>query len=320
MFKQFIKKVVLNKFFEIELTSGEQIAAEKSVKDKYTKALKKTFFYLSLAIFPVLFLETSVIISVLIPITMVAGTAWFSISLANMKQKFESFGLTLTANLFEAFSISLGLLFMLSVFSLSSVFWQETIRALPYQELLRIIAVIFSVIIIGNIVYKIFIGSIKYDINDAMLTGQNEIAERFYRKSLSLLHSVSNTLKDKKSLQVANYYIGVAFFEIFSYLKDIGIKNEKLNGLIQESNVLVKNPAMSQEKADAISLRLVNTFILYCKNPQGNESLKSLEAISDELWCLNNNNEAQEMVDTRFAIIFQEIASLFERQGETLFL
>ena len=30
-------------------------------------------------------------------------------------------------------------------------------------------------------------------------------------------------------------------------------------------------------------------------------------------------NEGQEMVDTRFAIIFQEIASLLEGQGETLF-
>jgi hypothetical protein len=51
---------------------------------------------------------------------MVAGTAWFSISLANIKQKFEKFGLELTMNVFEAFSISLGLLFMLSIFSFSS--------------------------------------------------------------------------------------------------------------------------------------------------------------------------------------------------------
>ena len=107
MFQKIIKFIALRNFFSVELTSAEREIAIESVREKYAKALKKAFIYCLLSVLPILFLETQVLISVLIPITMVAGTAWFSISLANMKQKFENFGLELTTNLFEAFTISL---------------------------------------------------------------------------------------------------------------------------------------------------------------------------------------------------------------------
>lgn len=318
--KRFIETVILGRFFAIELTSIERQIALESVADKYAKALGRTVVCTILSLPAILFLDTSVIISVLIPITMVAGTAWFAISLANMKQKFESFGLELTADLFEAFSISLGLLLALSVFSLFGPFWHASIAGLPGQSTWQFMAALLGSGVIGNIVYRIFSGSVKYDINDAMLTGQNEAAERFYRKSLSLLHSVADSLREGKSTQVANYYIGVALFEVFSYIKSIGVMNGKLAGYMEESNRLVKQPSMDQDEADAITIKMVKTVIAYCTNPQGHESAKSLEAIHDELACLEQNtDEAQEMVDTRFAIIFQELASLLEGQGETLF-
>ena len=321
MFTDFVSKKILGRFFEIGLTTNERSVAEESVREKYAKAAQVTVIYMLLSILPILFLDTSTIISVLIPITMVAGTAWFAISLANMKQKFEDFGLELTKNLFEAFSVSLGLLLTLSVFSLAEPFWADWAAALPNQDAWQLLAFAVGSFIVGNIIYKIFIGSIKYDINDAMLTGQNEAAERFYRKSLSLLHSVSESLRSGKSLQVANYYIGVAFFEIFAFMKSVGVMNGKLAGYVEQSNKLVKNPSMQQAEADKISLTLIESFVSYCKYPDGHESEKSLEAIRDELWCLNNNDgEGQEMADTRFAIIFQEIASLLEGQGETLFV
>jgi hypothetical protein len=120
MLNKILKKYILNNFFNIELTSNELKMANDSLEDKYIKAIQRTVIYLILSILPILFLDTAILTSVLIPITMVAGTAWFSISLANIKQKFEKFGLELTMNVFEAFSISLGLLFMLSIFSFSS--------------------------------------------------------------------------------------------------------------------------------------------------------------------------------------------------------
>ena len=86
-------------------------------------------------------------------------------------------------------------------------------------------------------------------------------------------------------------------------------------------NKLVKNPSMNQKIADKIALSLIKIFVSYCKNSIDMDSKKSLEAICDELWCLEHNiNEEQEIIDTRLAIIFQEIASLLEGQGETLFI
>ena len=320
MFNTLITKKILGNFFKIELTATEKKIAIGSIETKYAKTLARTLVYIPMTIPAILFLDTSVIMSALIPITMVAGTAWFSISLANMKQKFEDFGSELTKDMFEAFTISLGLLLTLSIFSLSLPLWQKYTLQLPHQNILQLISFILATIVITNIIYRIFIGSMKYDINDAMLTGQNEAAERFYRKSLSLLHSVSSSLRSGKSIQVANYYIGVAFFEIFSYLKTIDIFYEELTTHIDTSNTLIKNPSMPQEQADIITINLIRTFITYCTNPQGHSSHKSLEAISDELDCLTKNkDESQEMADTRFAMIFQEIASLLEGQGETLF-
>lgn len=113
--------------------------------------MKLAVAYSLISIMPILFLDTSILISVLIPITMVAGTAWFSISLANMKQKFEAFGLELTVNLFEAFSISLGLLFMLSLFSLSSFLWQDIVAVLPLQNVFKFIAFVIGTLTVGDV-------------------------------------------------------------------------------------------------------------------------------------------------------------------------
>jgi hypothetical protein len=143
MFQKIMKRFILNNFLSVELTGSEREIALESITEKYAKALKKTCVYCWLSTFPILFLDTSVLISVLIPITMVAGTAWFSISLANMKQKFESFGLELTTNLFEAFSISLGLLFMLSVLSLCDIYTINIVSYLGNNNLLQALSFVF---------------------------------------------------------------------------------------------------------------------------------------------------------------------------------
>jgi hypothetical protein len=320
MFEKILNSLVLKNFFKVELTSGEREIAIASVKHKYAKAFRRAFFYCLAAIFPILFLETQVLISVLIPITMVAGTAWFSISLANMKQKFENFGLELTTNLFEAFTISLGLLLMLSVFSLWDIYTTDFISNIQNIEQLQFIAFIAGIFIVWNIIYKIFIGSIQYDINDAMLSGQNEAAERFFRKSLSILHSLADWLRWKQSLQVSNYYIWVAFFEIFSHLETFLLTHLNTKKHIEAANILIQNPSMSQKDADEIAMNLIQDFLKLCINPQWHSTKKSIQAIYDEVHALeHNNNENQEMIDTRLWVVFTEIANLLESQGETLF-
>lgn len=321
MLKHIIEKIILSTIFKVDLTSIEQSIIRDSIEKKYTPAVKKAFFMCMFSIFPILFLDTSVVVSVLIPITMVCGSAWFSISLASIRQKFGKFGLEMTANMFEAFSIALGILFLIVVVSFLKPFIGPVMESVPYRAYVDFFALIVGVVVIGNMVYKLFIGSLKYDINDAMLTGQNEAAERFFRKSLSILHNVSSRLQDSKSLPIANYYIGVAFFEIYSFIKVIDAADPCLEKHINNANKLIKNPTMDKKQADSVSYELVTTFVGYCKNPATREAQKSLKAIQDELWCLSRNTEEpQEMTDTRLSIIFKEIADLIEGQGETLFL
>ena len=321
MFTSFITNRILRRFFAIALSSNEQSVAKESVTKKYAIALKRTFFYCLLWVFPIVLLDTTTIVSVLIPITMVAWTAWFAISLANMKQKFEQFGLELTKNLFEAFSISLGLLFLLSIFSLAQEFWQPLISFLPYYYIRKIAALIFGTIIIGNIIYKIFIGSIKYDINDSMLAGQNEAAENYYRKALSLLNLLSTHLQSGKPTDVANYYIGIAFFEIFNRMQQLIGNSVELSTYINNANELIKEPWMKQQEADNIAISLIKIFVWYCRKPTDHLSQKSFQAINDELYCLENNtNESQHVTDTRLSVVFQEIATLLELEGESLFI
>ena len=50
-----------------------------------------------------------------------------------------------------------------------------------------------------------------------MLTGQNEAAELFYKRSLSLLNRSAEYLRKGNRLEVSNYYVGIAFYEIFSF-------------------------------------------------------------------------------------------------------
>ncbi len=316
--ERFIRKIILKKLFAIELTSLENEITEESIKKKYTPAFQKSIMYGIASVVPLLFLDTTIVVNILIPITMVVWWARFAISLSSIKKKFENFWLELTKNLFEAFTISLTLLLMLTVVSLSAFIRKPRIVEIKYLQAWKYLGLVIGILIITNIIYKMFIWAMKYDINDAMLTGQNEAAEKFYKKSLSLLHSVSASLRDKKSLEVANYYIGVAFTEIF---ESINISyNDKWKNDIEKSKELIKNPSISQKEADKKAIELIQQFLTYCINPIGNSSNKKIENIKEEVICIQNNTrEKQEMKDTRFAVIFEEIASLIEEQWETLF-
>lgn len=121
-------------------------------------------------------------------------------------------------------------------------------------------------------------------------------------------------------MEIANYYLGTAFFEIFSNIKSTNLMTEQIDTCIKKSQALIKHPTITQNEADDIAIDLINQFLLLCINPVTDTTHKNIAAIHDELECLENNDgEGQEMSNTRFAIIFQEIASLLEGQVETLF-
>ena len=322
IFYTFIKKIILRDFFQINLTSVEKRIAENAVRKKYSQAFLEAFLS-GILIFPaILFLKTEILISILIPLTMVSGTAWFAISLSNVRKKFEKFGASLTENLFSGFLSSIVILLLLTFFSLNSEIF-SSLFFLKNFFWIRIISGILGFLVVTNLIYKIIIGSIKYDINDAMLTGQSELAERYFRRELSFLYRTANILKSGKNLEIANYHLGMVFYEIFSFIKlhfkNKKINNAKLDKLIFDSKNLKESPLVSQKKADQLSLDFIKNFLSYCHNLEDERVYNDFMDIKNEIKCIEKNGEPQKLVDTRFAIIFEKIAEMFENQGETLF-
>ena len=323
MFRKILVNNILKTFFEIPLSSKERQIALESVDDKYVPALTNSLIYLLMSLPAILMLDMAVIVSVLTPVTMVSGTAWFAVSLANMKKKFESFGTELTVDLFESFVTSLGLLLLIAIVAVNSDF-------LSYvhsysSDLLVFVSGAMAAIVVIRISLKIFLGALKYDINDAMLTGQAEAAEKFYKKSLSFFHQSAAALKSGKSLEVANYHIANSFYELFSYvktkIKSDRISDKTIDNLLEIAIKMKSSPSADQKLIDKMSIKLIDSFLIICSGTDDPDAKKSINNIKLELSCIKDekSHESQEMIDTRFASIFQEIAELIEEQGENLF-
>lgn len=285
-----IRRLFLRKFFNITLTATEAGLANDAVESKYRVALVQAAIFGALLLPALFLLDTEIVVSVLIPTTMVAGTAWFSVSLASIKAKFENFGMELTTDLFVAFSLSLLMLLLATATSLTRGFWESSLQHLANNQLYAGGAAALAVLVVGKLVVSIFAGSLKYDINDAMLTGQNEAAERFFKKSLSVLHNTSEVLKTGRSLHVANYSIGVAFYEVFSSIQESSPSSDRhrIKELVNEANKLITKPSMDEAQANEITISVTRAFLKACgESVPESKSDKSFIAIEDELSCLS---------------------------------
>lgn len=322
MLKQFARNLILKRFYKIQLSNVEREMADDAVENKYVPALRQAAIYSIFLIPSLLLLDTQIVVSILIPTTMVAGTAWFAVSLASLKKKFENFGLELTTDLFVAFTLSLMMLFLSALASLTTELWSPAVMVLRNSPWAIGLSALLAIIVVGRLLLAIFAGSLKYDVNDAMLTGQNEAAERFFKKSLSLLHSTAELLKSEKKLDVANYSLGLAFYEVFSQIQERGVQAMgDVDVLVDKANRLIRNPTMDEKDADDIAVELAQQFIDGCKFgvPEVMKN-KSYSAIQVELECLRRNTEeSQRMKDTRLSVVFDEMSNLLEEFGPALF-
>lgn len=321
MFSTFIQHILLKQFFRIELSGIELQTAEESIKKKYTPATRDACI-LTLFIVPaIVTLETTTLVTVLIPISTVTGVAWFSISLSHVKKKFEQFGLELTTALYRAFLTSLFLLGLLACFS----FFPEAIMLIhswnqtTSSPIVNRLTGIFATIAVLIVLWDVYRGSLSYDINDSMLAGQAEVAEKYYKRSLSLLYLSAEHLRLGKGLGVANYYLGSALSEIFSFITINATNDPNLQAMLTKAKHLKQNPTIDQTTADELCASLVRQFLTCCTNIQGEKSIKHFRNIQSEIAAITDNHEPQMIIDTRFSVIFEDIAELLELQGEGLF-
>ena len=258
--------------------------------------------------------------SVLIPITMVSGTAWFAVSLSNIKMKFEPFGNELTVDLYRSFMTSLVFLSLMTVVALNpNLFlpisaWGKQFAVIP------MISGIFGTLIVLKMIYDVFSGATKYDMNDSMLTGQHEAAEKFYKRSLSLLNSCGSQLKTGISAGATGYFVGLAFYEVFNYILLSKGDHPEVREIIFEIGKLKSKPPSTVKEIKTICVSFIEKFLSYVTNIADGSTQKSYKNIQLELSSIRENpNENQEVLNLRLATILEEMEDMLTGQGEALF-
>lgn len=320
MIKTFFYKVILRNFFVIDLNSVEKEVAKESVNIKYSKATAESLIY-TLVIFPTLLLfDTSTLVNILIPITMVSGSAWFSISLTSVKKKFEGFGLELTIDMYRSFVTSLLLLGTISFVSLNSAFFTLPREILSFIPFSRIISGLLGTFVVLKVIYDIFVGATKYDLNDSMLAGQNEAAEQYYKRALSLLNTCAEYLKKDTPIDVTNYYSALAFFEVFNYVINTKGDDDEIRILIGEAEDFKSNPPKTEIESKKKMIYFTEKILSLITNTEDQQTKKSINNINAELSSIRHNKESSMLVNTRLSVILEEFEALLTSQGEALFI
>jgi len=323
MLQKYFNKLVFRNFFKIELSPVELAIANESISTKYTQGLKESLISGVLVIPTLLFLDTSVLSSVLIPITMVSGTAWFAVSLINIKRKFEPFGNELTIDLYRSFMTSLIFLGLMTFISLNSSLFEIIIATGTQSPWLVIVSGALGTIVVLKMIYDVFLGATKYDMNDSMLTGQSEVAQQFFTKSLNFSHQVTDLIRRESAVQTTNYYISDGFSRIFNTVMMIqhqkGKSTKKAKMLNNEVLKVVKNPEMYQKEVNKILLSSLLGFksLLNSKN----SSAQKIGFIDIEISCLKNNEKESDRAKAlRYATIFTLLYEIITDEGQDIFL
>ena len=135
------------------------------------------------------------------------------------------------------------------------------------------------------------------------------------------MHETSQSLRTDRNIEIANYSIGVAFYEVYTNIggADRSQMPVRVRSLRDKAQSLIENPSMDERDANVIAVELVSSFAELCdQTGKDCAAHKSLKAIKDEIECLKNNTESQEMVDMRMSVILTEVSILLEEFGHSI--
>jgi len=170
-------------------------------------------------------------------------------------------------------------------------------------------------------IYDVFAGATKYDMNDSMLTGQNESAERYFKRSLSLLNSCASNLRNgKQDIGVSAYYFSLAFYEVFSYIKSIHSYDDTLEMILNETQRLRLSPPNNIADLSEKTATFIGHFVSKISNTSELSIRKSIQSITNEIEAILSNKESLELLNTRISTILDEVEDLLISQGEALFI
>jgi len=319
---------VFKDFYSADITPVEENIATNGIKEIFTPVILRALCWAALGLPATITLDTSNVSLFLTPIAFIAGTAWFIISLSTIKLKFKNFSVDITKNIFESFLTSLFLMLFIAVIALnSSIFAVKMIFPELIMYYLKIASVLLASTVAIRIVYLIVIGSIQYATNDAMLTGQRELMQEYYRRSLSFLYLVADLIRKESDVKVTNYYISDAFSRIFNIAKNYvkkqskqnyGKKLEEIENLNNKALEVLSCPEKNQEKIQHIFYSLLTGF-KDLLNPN-NKAAQKINYINIEYQCLEKGHDSPRATALRYGTVFALIYEILQDEGEDIFL
>ena len=282
------------------LTEEEARTRDESVRQKYVPALRNASIGTIIATPSLLLVPKAELLGSLIPVAMVAGTAWFSISLSTMKAKFQQLGLALTRRILEAFLTSLGILFVVCIIAFMPLETCATrLELLPAGG--RLLLVDLGLLVVARIFYLLLAGALQYDINDAMLAGQNEVAEKYYRSMLGELSRSAHQLRSATRLDEANVIILLASREILRRVlsddnEPVGVIGHELEKKC-ERLICEENDSLAwevpQKTVDRLFVEILNYLTTHHEDRFDTGGLKRVKEIRAEI----NDSGPQYYVD-----------------------
>ncbi|MBT3864492.1 hypothetical protein HOE67_03160 [Candidatus Peregrinibacteria bacterium] len=259
-FEIFVRKNIKT-LTELGPNPKESGIIEESITDKYIPATRNAVLCTLLGTPGVLIMsDPSKIFFLLTIIASVTGIAWFQMSLKEVKSKFSIFGVELTKDMLEAFVTTV---LITTLTAGHSLFSEETSTIMRWAQEANLdvsqilestyfkVGSKIATAIVGLriVINKLIVPVIKFDANDAMLTGSADSAKKFYEESISALREASKVLKGKHSLEAANLQISTALNNYYEYLLQMKAPiPEHLNeNALQE---LTDNPTIAQKDFD----------------------------------------------------------------------
>ncbi len=330
--RKFIEKHLIQKvfkdFYSADITPVEKSTATGGIKEVFTPVILKALFWALLGLPAGITLNTTNVSLFLTPIAFIAGTAWFIISLSTIKNKFKNFSADITKNIFESFLISLFLMLFIALIALnSSLVTTNIVIPANLTYFVKVMSAILASIVAIRIVYLIVVGSIQYATNDAMLTGQRELMQEFYRRSLSFTYEVRDLIRKEPDPQVTNYFISDAFSRILNTAKyfvkkaakkDYREKLHMIDRLNDKALTVLTGQVKDQIEVHGIFYSLLVGF-KDLLNPN-NKAAQKINYIDIELRCLKEGKDNPRATSLRYGTVFGLIYEILQDEGEDIFL
>lgn len=298
--------------FNIKLTPMEQKIIRDNFKNRYYPSIKFGFLWALLALPGALYIDLTLLGDFLIPIIMVTGTVWFSISVTSSDSRYKNFENSLCRQLLNAFVLSICLSVIIFI---GAVFREEFIlinNLIGHQKELRIISMALMGIVSIRLCYTIIFGAIKDNLSASLLTKENKI--RLKAQTLNMLAVRDMGEKISSADKVRASYFGAKGIKIICRLKNMILKDidatkyrteiKKYEKIELEMYKIIQDPESLQKTSQSLIKKSIKIII-----DDLNESGSSTPFLFDVL--KEETNDLQKISEKHYQSFYIKLSTIF---------